>query len=110
MGSKWLDEVGLENGDELFAVLDRHPQVRVLLWGHVHQAYEGLRKRVRMLSTPSTCAQFTPGSDGFAVDRRPPAYRWIDLHADGRIETGVEWVDEAEVRHVPPAPRVVSRG
>lgn len=110
MGSRWLDAVGLENSDELFAVIDRHPQVRVLLWGHVHQAFEGLRRRVRMLATPSTCAQFKPGEDGFAVDQKPPAYRWLDLHADGRVETGVEWVDEAAVRHVPPASRAATGG
>jgi Icc protein len=101
MGSRWLDRVGLENGDELLRVIDRHPQVRVLLWGHVHQAYDGRRGHVRMLATPSTCAQFKPGEDGFALDARPPGYRWLDLHADGRVETGVEWVESAEVRHVP---------
>ena len=95
MGSRWLDRVGLENPDELFEVVDRHAHVRVLLWGHVHQAYEGRRQFVRLLSTPSTCAQFAPGSDGFAIDARPPAYRWLDLHDDGRVETGVEWIEAA---------------
>jgi 3',5'-cyclic-AMP phosphodiesterase len=98
MGSRWLDQVGLENADDLLRVVDRHPQVRVLLWGHVHQAYDGRRGDVRLLSTPSTCAQFKPGVDGFAIDRRPPGYRWLELHDDGRIDTGVEWVDEAEAR------------
>jgi Icc protein len=102
MGSRWLDQVGLENGDELLAVIDRHPQVRVLLWGHVHQAYDARHRHVRMLSTPSTCAQFKPGMDGFALDGRPPAYRWLDLHADGRVDTGVEWVDAAEFRYDAP--------
>jgi Icc protein len=95
MGSRWLDRVGLENPQELFAVLDRYPHVRALLWGHVHQTYEGRRQFVRLLATPSTCAQFAPGSDGFAIDPRPPAYRWLDLHDDGRVETGVEWVEAA---------------
>jgi 3',5'-cyclic-AMP phosphodiesterase len=103
MGSRWLDRVGLENADALFAVLDRHSQVRTLLWGHVHQAYDGRRQGVRLLATPSTCAQFQPGSDGFAIDPRPPAYRWLDLHDDGRVETGVEWVDEADARFEPQA-------
>jgi 3',5'-cyclic-AMP phosphodiesterase len=103
MGSRWLDQVGLDNADALFAVLDRHPQVRTLLWGHVHQAYDGRRNGVRLLATPSTCAQFAPGVDGFAIDRRPPAYRWLDLHDDGRVETGVEWVEAAEARFEPRA-------
>jgi len=95
MGSRWLDAVALANPAELFEVLDRHANVRGLLWGHVHQAAEFERNGVRLLSSPATCAQFTPGSDGFAVDVRPPAYRWLDLHADGRIETGVQWVEAA---------------
>lgn len=94
-GSRWLDTVGLENGDALFDVLDRHSNVRVLLWGHVHQAYDGERRGVRLLSTPSTCAQFKPASDTFAIDQRPPGYRWLELHADGRVETAVVWVESA---------------
>jgi Icc protein len=101
MGSRWLDQVGLENPDELFAVLDRHANVRVLLWGHVHQAFDGRRGSVRMLSTPSTCAQFKPGVDGFAIDHRPPGYRWLDLHADGSVDTDVVWVDSAATRAEP---------
>jgi len=103
MKSRWLDTVGLENPDALFAVLDRHANVRVLLWGHVHQAWEGARNGVRLLSTPSTGAQFKPGSDGFAIDRRPPGYRWFRLHDDGRVETAVEWIDAGAL-----APRIDS--
>jgi Icc protein len=94
-GSRWLDTVGLENGEALFEVLDRHRNVRALLWGHVHQAFDGERDGVRLLATPSTCAQFKPGSDNFAIDERPPGYRWFELHADGRVETGVVWVETA---------------
>ena len=103
-GSRWLDSVALANADELFAVLDRHAHVRGLLWGHVHQAWEGERRGVRLLSTPSTCAQFKPNSDGFALDARPPAYRWLELGADGRIATGVQWVADAALAARPGEP------
>jgi Icc protein len=46
-----------------------------------------------MFATPSTGAQFLPGSDRFAMDSRPPAYRTFQLHADGRIETEVHWIE-----------------
>jgi Icc protein len=95
-GSRWLDTVGLDNGAALFEVLDRHAHVRALLWGHVHQAFDGERRGVRLLSTPSTCAQFKPGSDTFVIDQRPPGYRWLELHADGRVETAVVWVESAQ--------------
>jgi Icc protein len=93
MSSRWLDRVGLQNAAELFRVIDAHRNVRALLWGHVHQSYDGLRRNVRLLGTPSTCAQFLPHSDEFAVDPRPPAYRRLALHADGTLLTEVVWVD-----------------
>ena len=30
-----------------------------------------------------------------ALDDRPPGLRWLELHADGRIETEVAWVPKA---------------
>lgn len=94
MSSRWLDRVGLSNASEFFEIIDRHPQVRAIAWGHVHQAWEGLRKGVRLLATPSTCAQFLPKSDDFALDQRPPAYRTLELQADGSLLTEVVWLDQ----------------
>ena len=90
--SAWLDTVALRDPDALFAVLDRHAGVRGLLWGHVHQVYEGARRDVRLMGTPSTCVQFLPRVPHFAVDTLPPAYRTLTLHADGGIDSQVHWV------------------
>lgn len=95
MASRWLDQVGLENFAEFFEVIDRHKNVRAILWGHVHQTYDSLRKDVRLLATPSTCAQFLPRADEFAVDARPPAYRTLELRPDGTLVTEVVWVDSS---------------
>jgi Icc protein len=92
IGSRWLDELGLENAAEFFAVLDRHPQVRAVVYGHIHQNHETQRRGVPMLGTPSTCAQFLPGSADFAVDPQPPAWRQLVLHPDGRFESSVHRV------------------
>jgi len=97
MSSRWLDRVGLTNSAELFRVLDAHRNVRAVLWGHVHQCYDGLRRNVRLLGTPSTCAQFLPHSDEFAVDPRPPGYRTLALRPDGTLDTEVVWVDACAV-------------
>ena len=93
MGSRWLDGVALHNGDELLEVAESSPLARGILWGHVHQASDRQRKGLRLMSTPSTCLQFLPNSDSFAVDSRPPGYRWLNLLANGRIDTDVVWVD-----------------
>ncbi len=92
VGSAWLDNFMLDNATALFAITDRHPQVRGILWGHVHQAFDTLRNNVRLLASPSTCIQFKPACGDFALDDKAPGYRWLELHADGRIETGVEWL------------------
>jgi len=94
MDSRWLDRVGLANPLDFFRVLDAHRNVRAVLWGHVHQAYDGLRREVRLLATPSTCAQFLPHAEEFAVDARPPAYRTLELRADGSLLTEVVWLEE----------------
>jgi Icc protein len=96
MESQWLDTVGLENAGDFFAVLDRHPQVQAVVFGHVHQAHETVRRRVRILGTPSTCAQFRPRTRDFVVDNLPPAWRTLELHADGRVVTDVAWLSDAE--------------
>ena len=92
MGSTWLDGVALRDAQAFWSVIDSHASVRGVVCGHVHQAADRTRNRVRFMSTPSTCAQFLPGSEFFALDDRPPGMRWIELHDDGRIESEVSWV------------------
>jgi Icc protein len=92
MGSTWLDGVALRDAAEFWSVIDANPHVRAVVCGHVHQAADRNRNHVRFMSTPSTCAQFLPGSEFFALDDRPPGFRWLELLPDGRIETEVAWV------------------
>lgn len=92
VGSRWIDGIGVDNADQFFAILDRHPQVRAVVWGHIHQDYSGSRRGVQLLASPSTCIQFKPGQRDFALDDAPPGYRWLELYPDGRIVTGVERV------------------
>jgi Icc protein len=94
MGSRWLDGIGLANADDFWRVVAAHKHVKAVAWGHVHQVYEGERNGVRVYATPSTGAQFLPASDGYAVDRRPPAFRSFKLHPDGRVDSRVHWVAE----------------
>lgn len=94
VGTPWLDEVGLLNGDEFLAALTADERVRVALFGHVHQPFDARLDALRIVGTPSTCRQFEAGSDTFAVDDRPPAYRRLTLHPDGRVATAVVWLGD----------------
>jgi len=96
MGSAWLDGVALRDAPDFLRIIDANPHVKAVLWGHVHQASDRQRNNVRFLSTPSTCSQFLPGSDFFALDDRPPGLRWLELFPDGRIKTAVDWLTPQE--------------
>ena len=95
-GSAWLDQSRLINGDALFNIVDKYSQVQGILCGHAHQAYETHREGVSILSAPSTCIQFLPHSQKFALDTLAPGYRWLELHSDGTFKTGVERVKDFE--------------
>ncbi|MFV0930827.1 3',5'-cyclic-AMP phosphodiesterase [Pseudomonas jessenii] len=92
IGCAWMEPIGLRNPEAFFEVLDRFPQVRAVLWGHVHQEIDQIRNGVRLIASPSTCIQFEPGSKDFKVGEQAPGYRWLRLLPDGRLETGVERV------------------
>ena len=94
VGSKWLDSVGLRNGDEVLHRLRSLNRVRLATFGHIHQEYDAEHEGIRIVGTPSTCRQFKPGSEEFAVDDNSPAYRKYVLNADGSVETEVIWVGE----------------
>ena len=85
----WLEDIGLRNASSFWDVIDRHPQVKIVLWGHVHQEIDRQRGSVRLLSTPSTCVQFMPASADFGLEPIAPGYRWLNLYGSGDFETGV---------------------
>ena len=93
VSSNWLDRIGLDNAADFFRIIDSQRLVRAIVWGHVHQPFDALRRGVRLLATPSTCAQFLPLSQNFAIDPRPPAFRTLELQADGSLITDLYWVD-----------------
>ncbi|AFL72561.1 metallophosphoesterase [Thiocystis violascens] len=92
--STWMDTMGAENGGELLRICALNPQVKAVVFGHIHQAFSSVQGDCRILGTPSTCIQFLPGSREFALDDRPPGYRELMLYPDGRLETQVIRLDE----------------
>ena len=93
MAAPGLDTVGLDDGEAFLDRIASSGRVRSAIFGHVHQAYDEVHNGIRVIATPSTCRQFKPGSEDFAVDHNPPAYRRIELHPDGRFETELIWVE-----------------
>lgn len=96
IGSDWMEKIGLKNRDAFWQVIDRHPQVRVVLWGHIHQELEQQRNDACLLATPSTCIQFARGSCNFAVEPLAPGYRWLELDPSGSFRTEVRRANSFE--------------
>lgn len=104
MGCTWLDSTKLDNGDALLDCIEPLANVRGVLWGHVHQEYDMIyryapregrasARTLRLLASPSTCIQFKPHSPTFELDTIAPAYRRLELHTDGSIQTHVTRVE-----------------
>jgi 3',5'-cyclic-AMP phosphodiesterase len=93
-GSDWMDVMMIKNAQELFDLIKRYPNVKTIINGHIHQATDDEVNAVRILSTPSTCFQFTPRSEHFSLDDKSPGYRWLKLYDDGNVVTGVVHSEE----------------
>jgi Icc protein len=93
VGCPWLDKDCIPRGGELLESLAAHPRVKGLVFGHVHQEVTAEFRHLAILGTPSTCFQFQPRSERFAVDRSAdtgrPGYRWLELQTDGRLASRV---------------------
>ena len=98
IGSSWMDKMMLDNAGDLFEVLEpARTDLLGIFFGHVHQTFEGEWRGVPVRGTPSTSLQFTPRTDRFIPDDRPPGYRIIDVDTDGRR------LDTSVVRIPPPS-------
>jgi Icc protein len=92
--SAWMDTMMIENSGELWAIIDRYPQVKAVTTGHIHQVMDRAVGAVRVLGSPSTCFQFKPESRAFSLDTAAPGYRRMNLSAEGRIESAVTRLSE----------------
>lgn len=96
VNSAWLDDSTLENPEELFVILDRHPQVQLVLFGHIHQEFSRQRNGIYYLGSPSTSIQFEPKSSNFSLKHEQPGFRLLNLYPDGTWETKIERVAGCE--------------
>lgn len=92
IASEIMDSMMLQNADEFLAIVDRYPQVKIVLFGHIHQEFNQQRGSVTYLGTPSTCIQLLPKSHPIILDQIPPGFRLIELAIDGSWNTRVERV------------------
>ena len=94
VGCDWLDKQMIDNAHRLYALLHAHGHVKGVITGHVHQPFTGRWGELLVYSSPSSCVQFKQYCEDFTLSSEPPGYRWLDLHEDGSINTGVEFLQD----------------
>jgi Icc protein len=89
VGSEWLDTMTISDAAALLAILDTAPQVKAVVFGHVHQESESYRDGTLYASVPSTFFQFKPRSKEFGRDEsRAPGARIIRI-AGEKVQSAV---------------------
>jgi len=92
---RWLDRVGLTDPEPLLAILARHPQVRAVAYGHVHQARSWRYGRAHFVGVPALAFQFSPINQEPDITQDPPGFRRVEIagaetrhwlhYLDGRV-------------------------
>lgn len=93
---------------DFLELLAQHPNAKLVLSGHSHLQAEADFRGVRVVTTPSTCAQAVHASasscsdlDDFwashSFDQTKHGYRIVDLDPGGAFSSHVHWVANAAV-------------
>lgn len=89
IGSPWIDKYRLLNPEKFLQLIDQQANVKAVVWGHIHQVFEANRNGIAMLGSPSSAINGLTAAQKFTPDSGGPAFRWLELKADGTTLTGV---------------------
>lgn len=86
---KWMDALRLQEGARLRAILEHYPQVRRVLCGHLHHAFQLQIEGITYLTTPSVSFQLRKrplagtSDDPMRLHRKAaPSFRVVDFDGD----------------------------
>ena len=89
IGSPWIDKYPLTEAEGFLRLVDKHANVKAVIWGHVHQVFEVDRMGTAMLAGPSSAINALPGAQKFTPDETGPACRWLELRVDQTLLSGI---------------------
>ncbi len=89
---RWLDALGLTNGEAFLALLGRHRQVGVVAFGHIHQARRWRYRGALYLGVPALAFQFSSVRQDLEVTQESPGFRLVEI-ADGVRRSSLHFLD-----------------
>ena len=89
---RWLDALGLTNGETFLALLARYRQVGVVAFGHVHQARRWRYRGTLFLAVPALAFQFSSVRQDLEVTQESPGFRLLEV-ADGVRRSSLHYLD-----------------
>jgi len=85
------DHHGLQNGEEVWQVLEQFPQVQHIFCGHYHTEKTIIQSGKSVHLTPSTVFQINAESPKFGIDHTNPGWRMIEWD-DTQVHTYVKYL------------------
>ena len=92
--SKWMDDIRLQEPENFLRIINQHPQIKAVIFGHIHQAFDEIHNNIRYLGSISTGIQFIPNQEDMTFSQQAPGYREINLNTDGSIETSIHHIEK----------------
>jgi Icc protein len=89
VGSPWIDKYCMLEPAPFLRVVDQYEAIKAVVWGHIHQVFESSKNGTTMLGSPSSAINGIPGAEKFTPDTLGPACRWLELHADGSLQSHI---------------------
>ena len=89
VGSPWIDKYRLFDPEHFLQLVDQSPDVKAVVWGHVHQSFEADRNGTAMLGGPSSAINGLQGAQKFTEDPAGPGFRWLELKDDGTLDSEI---------------------
>lgn len=108
VGFPGMDSIKLKNGDDLFSITQKHPEIRHLFAGHIHRTISGHTNGIGFTVFKSTCHQMPmdlSGKDPSASVAEPAAYGIVLFDHDSIIAHTEDY--QIAAPHLGPTPDAI---
>lgn len=85
----WMNKHEWVNRQEFTQLVESFPQVKAVIYGHIHTDVETNQNGVMYLACPATCWQWA-NTESFGMTEAMPGFRVMNLHENGEFSHQVK--------------------